>query len=71
MDLSICLVTPAMQEQRSANAFDRGDAVTDHHMNPHTSRAAICDWTRGYRRRQLECMRRPLTVQQLDHVSPP
>lgn len=69
MDLSIALVTPEMQRQRGADAFDRGVPIDGHQMNP--GRPAIVDWMRGWRLRQLETMRRPIIVLQLDHVSPP
>jgi hypothetical protein len=62
-------VTPEIQRQRGAKAFDDGVSIDGHNMNPDAR--AIGDWMRGWRLRQLETMRRPLTVQQLDRVSPP
>lgn len=54
MDYSITLVTPAMNRQRGADAFDQGRSIDDHHMNLHTSALAISDWQRGWRERQRE-----------------
>jgi hypothetical protein len=47
-----------------------GVPIDGHHMNPGRHARSV-DWMRGWRLRQLETMRRPLSVQQLDRVSPP
>jgi hypothetical protein len=68
MDIQIQLVTPEMQRQRGAKAFDDGVPIDGHNMNPDAR--AIGDWMRGWRLRQIESMKRPITVQQLAEVSP-
>jgi hypothetical protein len=70
MDTSIHLVTPEMQRQRGAKAFDRRRADRRPQHEPGSTLRSV-DWMRGWRLRQLETMRRPLTVQQLGRVSPP
>ena len=50
MDHSITLVTPAMNRQRGADAFDQGRGIDDHHMNP--GAPAIADWQQGWRDRR-------------------
>lgn len=52
MDHSICLVTPAMNRQRGADAFDRGLGIDDHGMNPWAP--AVDDWQAGWRERQAQ-----------------
>jgi hypothetical protein len=69
VDLPIFPVTPEIQKTRGAKAYDDGVPIDGHNMNPDA--AAIGDWMRGWRLRQLESMRRPLTVQQLDQACPP
>lgn len=50
MDFSISLVTPEMNRQRGADAFDRGVGIDEHHMNPGSP--AIADWKKGWMERQ-------------------
>jgi hypothetical protein len=50
MDHSITLVTPAMNRQRGADAFDRGAGIDDHNMNP--GAPAIEDWRKGWLERR-------------------
>ena len=52
MDYSISLVTPAMNRQRGADAFDRGVGIDDHHMNP--GAPAIADWRKGWMERRAQ-----------------
>lgn len=63
MDTAIARITPELLRQRGAKAFDDGTPIDGHGMNP--GAAAICDWLRGWRLRQIECMNRPHTVKQL------
>lgn len=69
MDLSIAKITPAYWRARGAKACDDGTRIDAHELNHDVT--ALGDWLRGYRLRELEKMRRPLTVQQLAEVSPP
>lgn len=50
MDLSICIVTPAMHQARGEEAYDRGLGINDHDMNP--GAPAIKDWQAGWRWRE-------------------
>ena len=52
MDHSIALVTPAMNRQRGADAFDRGVPIDGHNMNPGSP--AIADWQQGWRDRRAQ-----------------
>lgn len=54
MDHSITLVTPAMQRERGAAAFDEGRGIDDHYMNP--GAPGIADWQAGWcaRERQVQ-----------------
>lgn len=52
MDHAITLVTPAMNRQRGADAFDRGVGIDDHHMNP--GAPAIADWRKGWMERRAQ-----------------
>lgn len=52
MDTSISLVSPNMQRERGADAFDEGRGVDDHHMNPGSP--AIKDWQDGWHQRRVE-----------------
>ena len=52
MDHSITLVTPAMNRQRGADAFDRGVGIDDHGMNPWAP--AVADWRKGWQERQAQ-----------------
>jgi hypothetical protein len=69
VDLAIKKITPEYWRARGAQACDDGARIDAHELNHDV--AALGDWLRGYRLRELEKMRRPLTVQQLDRVSPP
>lgn len=64
MDTSITLITPAMQRDRGAQAFDEGRGIDAHHMNPGSP--AIKAWQEGWLWRQREVQ---LAVQV--EVSPP
>jgi hypothetical protein len=52
MDHAITLVTPAMNRQRGADAFDQGLGIDDHNMNPGS--AAIPDWRKGWQERKAQ-----------------
>jgi hypothetical protein len=52
MDLSISVVTPDMQFDRGAQAYDEGRGVHDHYMNP--GAPAIRDWQYGWHTRRVE-----------------
>lgn len=52
MDLPIRSVTPDMQRDRGAQAFDDGRGVDDHYMNP--GAPAIKDWQFGWHQRRTE-----------------
>jgi hypothetical protein len=69
MDLAIQKITPAYWRARGAKACDDGLGIDTHELNHDVP--ALGDWLRGYRLQQLENLRRPLTVQQLEHMSPP
>lgn len=72
MDLSITRITPAVQRERGAHAFDQGLGLGDHGL---TDTPGIVQWTAGYikRQRELELSRKAGQVpgQQLAEVSPP
>lgn len=69
MDLSIALVTPEMQRQRGADAFDRGLGIDDHHMNEGSP--AIEDWRKGWMERRAAVYARDLVKLCVGEVSPP
>jgi len=70
VDLSIRLVTPDMQRDRGAQAFDEGRGVDDHHMNP--GAPAIRDWQFDWHTRRIERSRKAGNqVQQLAEACPP
>jgi hypothetical protein len=52
VDASITLVTPAMNRQRGADAFDRGLGIDDHNMNPWVN--AVADWRKGWQERRAQ-----------------
>jgi hypothetical protein len=52
MDHAITLVTPAMNRQRGADAFDQGLGIDDHNMNPWV--AAAADWRKGWQERKAQ-----------------
>lgn len=52
MDHSITAITPAMQRERGAQAFDEGRGIDEHHMNPWVP--AVADWQKGWRERQAQ-----------------
>jgi hypothetical protein len=56
VDTSITLITPDMQRERGAHAFDQGLGVDDHHMNP--GAPAIRDWQFGWHTRRIERSRK-------------
>ena len=69
MDPSITLVTPAMNRQRGADAFDRGVGIDDHHMNP--GAPAIADWRKGWLERRAAVYALALVKLCVAEVSPP
>lgn len=69
MDHSICLVTPAMNRQRGADAFDRGVGIDDHGMNPWAP--AVIHWQRGWRERRAAVHARELVKFAMGVGSPP
>lgn len=73
MDISIRSVTPDMQRDRGAQAFDDGRGVDDHYMNPGSP--AIKDWQYGWHQRRIERSRKTgnqvQPVQQLAEACPP
>jgi hypothetical protein len=69
MDHSITLVTPAMNRQRGADAFDEGRGIDDHHMNP--GAPAIADWQKGWRERRASVHALELVKFCVGEVSPP
>jgi len=71
MDHSITIVTPAMNRQRGADAFDRNVPIDGHNMNP--GAPAIADWQKGWRDRQAVAFARAAVKPMVDlaEVSPP
>ena len=69
MDPSITLVTPAMNRQRGADAFDRGVGIDDHHMNP--GAPAIADWRKGWLERRAAAHARDLVKFASGRGTPP
>ena len=69
MDHSIYAVTPAMNRQRGAFAFDEGRGIDDHHMNP--GAPAIADWRKGWIERRAAVYARDIVKHCMGEISPP
>jgi hypothetical protein len=69
MDHAITLVTPAMNRQRGADAFDQGLGIDDHNMNPGS--AAIADWRKGWQERRAAVHAAALVKHCMGEISPP
>ena len=69
MDHSIYAVTPAMNRQRGADAFDRGVGIDDHGMNPWAP--AVAHWQRGWRERQAVVLAKTIVKCAMGRSNPP